>query len=299
MNIFLTALSLSFFSLDTVAAPLTPDELLTTYDTVSALNPQKELPCDFLKNDLERPIFVFDGANGFCPRYFYLNAHDQNHPQSLLERMTETPRTDANGKTLDGINDLLKKETAIKNCLLIKHVLERHQRLDSDSLSKIQGSLHYYSKSGDSEAVACAKQTPVTASIQVIAYSMGSEAALEFAKGLQTESRGIQNLLSMDPVGRKMKWISGVILTTDDPDFEKPANVGKWTNFFQKEDRYSLLDTSLAHFGIRGSAVTGADLNHQILPEDFATEEKRKHGHVQILNQPEVSKAIQEQLSPH
>ncbi len=243
-------------------------------------------------------IFLFDGSMGFCPRYFIMQKprFDLNQKGlSFAERISQTVVTLENSKLVEKIQKKLASEDVIRNCLLVKTVLTQMRSKIVDT----KADLFYYSKRGEKEAASCAQTLSKSNSelrLKVIAYSMGSEAAMRFARLLAQSKQPIEEVQSMDPVGRNVNWVTGVITTEDNALFEVPSNVARWFNFFQKQDRYSLLNTSWAHLGIRGSRVIGANLNHEILASDFPDEARRKKGHVHILTQPLVLQSMRDRI---
>ncbi|MBC7397324.1 MAG: hypothetical protein H7333_07760 [Bdellovibrionales bacterium] len=259
-----------------------------------------EMNCVTPRPTSHAKVFLFDGDMGFCPKYFRVQRpHFATRTKVLsdAERIAMTEVTPKNAELLKRIQKTLSTEDALRNCLLVKTVLT-HLR---EKISEQESELYYYSKRGEVEAAKCAttlaqlhQNAKVAFHLRAVAYSMGSEAVMRFSKLLLLEHLFVERIQSLDPVGRNVNWTTGVITTEDNSLFKVPENVGEWINFFQKQDRYSLLNTSWIHLGIRGSRVTGAKLNQEILAGEFENEQARRKGHVHILAQPAVLRSMED-----
>ena len=295
---------------------LSLEQLKTLAGQLKSTSDFEELSCAESLQPSVKNVYFFDGDRGFCPRYFLFRKPSTAQADfgiSAADQFAVTPRTSENEVYFKEIEQELKEEALIRNCLLVKTALTHLK----NEIARGASDLHYYSKRGEKEAAACALKdeyalkaarfqhgqiqslfprasSPQISSIQVLAYSMGSEAAMRFARLLIPTQLKVDRIQSMDPVGRVVNWTTGVITTEDNSLFDVPANVNAWINYFQKQDHYSLINTPLVHLGIRGSRVIGAKLNHEILAEDFEDEKARRKGHVYILSQPLVLESMAE-----
>lgn len=243
-------------------------------------------------------LFVFDGANGYCPVHFEvwkpapvqegtwynnLTALDSDHPLNELRHWMTAE---------------YNRERRKHNCALIESLLDR-QRMREDLSEKRQ--MLYYSKEDDDQALQCAQSIIESRAasgseiptFRVIGFSMGGTAAIEFAKGLKAMGHPVETGLTIDPVGRGTSSLKSV--------FNKKANLDldvtglytrKWMSVYQRLDR-----KSLKIVGLQGEIIEGArnaDLS-DLLPED---RDVRNHAHVFILEVFELRSFINELLYP-
>ncbi len=281
------------------ASPLTPNELKSISEKLTLASDFQELSCEETNAEIQNKVFLFDGDMGFCPLYFMMNRPRftrESNGESFLERLNETVVTSENNDAITQIKKALHDEDLMRNCLLVKTVLEKLH----DSIRARQPELFYYSKKGEDEAFQCLTQVLKNAkskpSIRAVAYSMGSVATLHFAESFSILNQKLDHVVTVDPVGRGLEWYTGVIYTRDNPLFKKVSTVNEWSNFFQKQDQYSLLHNDPIHLGIRGSRVIDADSNLEITADQFHSEQDRRRGHVHILSQDAVLTAIESVL---
>ena len=259
-----------------------------------------ELECGTYRNEKPVHVFAFDGSMGFCPRYFLMNEVGEGgytDRQNWLDRLSETRVTEHNKKPMSEIAQLLKNEHSFHNCHLAEAVLSRlngERRLISDQIQ-----FHYYSKGGENSAAECARkisrESSGAARLKVVAYSMGTDSALQFMNA--NPDIKIEHVVSVDPVGKGARWYTGVFVTQDQDFFERPAQVLRWDNFFQKLDHQSLSKSEYVRLGIRGSRVTGADSNTEMRAVDFEVQPENEFQHVKMLKTQAVQKMIDSLLN--
>ncbi len=97
----------------------------------------------------------------------------------------------------------------MRNCALVRTALSV---VKTRLINEIPD-LYYYSKRGEKEASACLNRERARAETRgqalefdVIAYSMGNEAVIRFAELIAGGGSSIHRVVSVDPVGRGLKW---------------------------------------------------------------------------------------------
>ncbi|MGB0453915.1 MAG: hypothetical protein ACPGJV_09385 [Bacteriovoracaceae bacterium] len=148
----------------------------------------------------------------------------------------------------------------------------------------------YFSKKGHKKALKCIQRLrKIDSEIKIVSmgYSHGGDAAIRFAHYLTQKKIPVELGLTVDPVYQDIaNEISEFLLKGDRTvssvplDF-KPLPPGtKWINYYQENDRDSLVIKPLGKARIFGSDLNGAE-NHLLnLPDKYA--------HIQIMRKPVI-----------
>jgi hypothetical protein len=275
--------------------PVTAKQLHDLAERIDRTDSHSSLNCPPLDPSHPTQVFLFEGAEGYCPRFALARILGGVPTEFWKTDTSDAPKEIQSAK--DRIDSLVKRDTG--NCNLIRSVESEVESLGSERLSRVQ--FHYYAKGENRAAIACARHLSdeardlgVSIGFRGIGYSMGGYTVLEFSKGLRNGNVPIEKILTIDPVGRHLKWVNGVLFSRDTKSFKVPSNVASWRNFFQKLDTHSLKSGKTVHFGARGSRVFGADQNTQVDPSRL----NDLYQHVYILDLPEVIDAVDDILQP-
>ncbi len=227
-------------------------------------------------------VVLFEGAGGYCPRYAHLNLkYDADGLNTLADRLAATKETYENLPYLRKVRALIGEEDKSKNCYLARNIHQFQDKMAPRVRSRFE--VLYYSKDGESSAAKCAAQSlKSTASVRVVGFSMGGYATVQFANVLNDLKVPIEEVLSMDPVGKNVLLVTGVFFALDNPFIKRTPNAIHWQNIFQKIDTKSIFDSPVLRLGARGSRVIGADSNLQILASDYKTKWELDYPHYAI-----------------
>jgi hypothetical protein len=290
-NLIVFGIGIFVFSAS-VQAELSFSELSDLETTLKPLSVKKEPAC--VAPDPNKPLklFIFEGAEGYCPRYAHMNLYPDADGITPGKLFSETEEVYENRPFIRRIRTLLRAEDDKNNCNLTRNLVQHHKRLSMDRIQKTQ--IYYYSKTGYDEAAKCVESWPREERIRAFAYSMGGYGLLKFAERLEKKKIQIESVMTIDPVGQNFLWISGVLFAVDNPIFKVTSNIGRWLNFHQKFDRSSLFEGPIVYFGARGSFVIGADVNREILPSDMTSQWQIEHAHIAIHTTEPVQQGLKE-----
>ncbi|MCM0606460.1 MAG: hypothetical protein KA715_10250 [Xanthomonadaceae bacterium] len=263
------------------------ETLATTFKRAAQGEPQ-ECPVD--DHATQEFLVIFEGAGGYCPLHFQVYQSANLPEGNLYNHLTSLSSDHPSYNLRQWMVEQYNSEHERQNCNLIESLLDK-QRIGSDlyGVKKIL----YYSKDDDALAFDCTKKiiesraaagvkAPV---IRAMGYSMGGEAAMSYATRLKDYGHTVRAGLTIDPVGRGMRWMNSVLDKSSGSGFDaEELSHDKWLNVYQRLDTKSLKVS-----GIQGEWVEGA-INRDLSESRTFTENKsnRKYGHIMILETEEL-----------
>ncbi len=296
MSTLIRALPLCAWALlsGSASADLSITEMQAIIGELGSRSIQQEPECANFHDDARVQVFLFEGAGGYCPRYAYMNLDVDHAKKTRATHFAETRETVENIEYIREIRSLLSREFNSRLCNTARNI-EQFQYNERKNLSK-RVRFHYYSKNGYEDAIRCIKSQDNGQKIRIFGYSMGGYAALQVAQELERDQRPIEQVFTLDAVGQKFNWISGVFCSEDNKIFERTSNVALWTNVFQKFDEKSVYDSPWLKLGARGSRVIGADENIDVPITSFETLYQREFTHIAIHLVPETQERLRQFL---
>lgn len=216
--------------------------------------------------------FVFEGADGYCPRSVEF------------------------WKTNISLNIDLK-EINRKNCLLASGLQAHFKSLKKE----IPKNVLYYSWTHVNRANECAESLKKLAlesgnevQISVMGFSFGGFSAIRFTRKLIEEGITPKRLFTVDPVAYNLRVLKSLFGNTN-PVYEKSFHGVEWDNIYQNQDRISLKIT-----GIDGMSIPNASHNEKIIISEEVFKEKfdgKIGGHIHIPSSSEVIEGMKDFFS--
>lgn len=120
----------------------------------------------------------------------------------------------------------------------------------------------------------------------LLGFSNGGDAVYQTANALERHGLRVDLAITVDPVRKPLRGMGFM-------GFQRPANVARWINYYQRFDRRTLAGI----LPIVGRHVDGADENNQMRPEDFPEPKTRPKAHLWIPSLEVVRRRITDELT--
>lgn len=120
----------------------------------------------------------------------------------------------------------------------------------------------------------------------LLGFSNGGDAVYQTAGALERHGLRVDLAITVDPVRKPLRGMGFM-------GFQRPANVVRWINYYQRFDRRTLAGI----LPIVGRHVDGADENNQMRPEDFPDPKTRPKAHLWIPSLEVVRRRITDELT--
>ena len=246
-----------------IQADINPDlnQIRAVLNRAKDMQPQE---CPGYDPGIKDYLIVFDGKGAFYPLTPAMRAPYFENKISIEEWIDSSPERKNDKEWIYWKKLHANSHSNIQTRSLIPAMFYRHHIQEDLAVGR---KLLYYSKDDDKTAFECVQKIYTSSTqnqstkppyFRVMGYSMGGDAAISFARMMKEAQIPLDTGLTIDPVGRGMKWTSGVISGKNgQAGFDVTGLFQrKWMNVYQKLDHGSV--SLLFKIGIRGSSVKGA-----------------------------------------